>query len=537
MMLDVERAFCVPGESYLAILDEMYSVRDRFSLVSCRHESGAGFMAEAYGRLTGRPGICLVSRGPGAANAAGAVHMAAQAGTPMLLLIGQVPRALRGRDAFQEVELVEMFGHMVKWAAEVPAADRLPEFVARAFATSTAGRPGPVVLSLPEDILSDTTDARCVEGFVRHGSSPPSEDLYALRAMLEDASQPLVVVGGSGWTDGGVAAFRQFIEQFGLPVATSFRRQDLIDNDSEYYWGEVGIGSNPALLRRLNEADLVIAVGTALGDITSGGYTRFPFSERKQRLVHVQASAEQLGRLYRPDLAIESALSRFCLAAAELPPLAVKNWRNWAAEGRSDYEAWREVPDRDSVLDQDDYVSLGPVVAHLRDVLPSDAIVANGAGNYTGWLHRHFWFHEFGSQLAPPGGSMGYGLPAGLTAKALFPDRQVVVFAGDGCFLMSGQELATAVQYQLPVVVVVANNASYGTIRMHQERRYPGRSIGTQLRNPDFAALARSYGAYGEVVTTTKHFAAAFDRAVDSGLPAVLDLHTDPAQLTASVRI
>jgi acetolactate synthase I/II/III large subunit len=509
--------FCVPGESYVAFLDGLYDSPLR--LVTCRHEGGASNMADAYGKLTGRPGVCVVTRGPGATQASVGVHTAFQDSTPLVLLIGQVASDQEEREAFQEIDYRRMFGPLAKWVAQIERADRIPEYVHRAFTTACAGRPGPVVLALPEDMLASEVEATDIERFHVIEPHPAPESIARLRELVEPAERPFVLLGGAGWTRATSAAMRTFVEENALPAGAAFRRQDALDNDSPSYVGDVGIGLNPKLGERVRASDLLIAVGPRLGEMTTSGYTLVG----DQTLVHVHPGAEELGRVYRPDLPILSGVEPFARAVATLH--VEPRWREWTSAARADYEEWQRYTPRPGAVD------LAECIAHLRDRVP-DAIVANGAGNFTVWVHRFWRWHEYGTQLAPTSGAMGYGVPAAVAAKLVRPEATVICFAGDGDFLMSGQELATAVQYDLPIVVLVVNNGMYGTIRMHQERKYPGRVIGTDLVNPDFAAYARAFGAFGEVVTDTADFADAFEQALGSGGPALLELRTDPEAIT-----
>jgi acetolactate synthase I/II/III large subunit len=513
----VDIVFGVPGESFLAFLDGLYDSPIR--LVTCRHEAGAANMADAYGKLTGRPGVCVVTRGPGATQASVGVHTAFQDSTPLVLLVGQVASDQEEREAFQEIDYRRMFGPLAKWVAQIDRVDRLPEYVHRAFTTACAGRPGPVVLALPEDMLASPVDVPPGKRYHVVHPHPAPAQIDALRALLERAERPFVLVGGPAWTEGTADALREFVEANALPAGAAFRRQDALDNDSPSYVGDVGIGINPKLAQRVRDADLLLAVGPRLGEITTSGYTLVG----GQTLVHVHPGAEELGRVYRPEMPILSGVEEFALAVRDLR--VEPRWRDWTAAARADYEAWQRHDPMPGRLD------LGDCIAHLRERLP-DAIVANGAGNFTVWVHRFWRWHAYGTQLAPTSGAMGYGVPAAVAAKLVRPDASVVCFAGDGDFLMSGSELATAVQYELPIVVLVVNNGMYGTIRMHQERHYPGRVIGTDLRNPDFAAYARAFGAYGDVVEETGQFADALERALASGGPAVLELRIDPEAIT-----
>jgi acetolactate synthase-1/2/3 large subunit len=523
----------VPGESFLAVLDALYEGPTR--LITCRHESAAANMAVAYGKLTGRPGVCLVTRGPGATQASVGVHTAAQDSAPMLLLVGQVGRGVRGREAFQELDVPAVFGPMAKWAAEADDPARLPELLARAFQVAVSGRPGPVVLALPEDVLAATArvaDARPVRPVVP--AAAPA-DLARLRELLGGARRPLVVAGGPGWTEAAAAGLRAVAEASRLPVAVSFRSQDVLDNRSPSYVGDLGVSPNPALAERVRAADLVVAVGPRLGEITTGAYRLLEAPVPRQRLVHVHPGRAELGRVYQPDLAVNAAVGSFVAAWRSVPPVRGDAWAAWTEAARSNYLAWvRPWPNPGGAPGT---VDLGQVMAALRERLPDDAVVANGAGNFTGWVHRFFQFRRAGTQVAPKSGAMGFGLPAALAAKVVHPGRAVVAVAGDGDFLMTGQELATAVQHRLDVVVLVANNGMYGTIRMHQERAYPGRVIATDLRNPDFAALAEAYGAQGETVTDADAFPAALERALGAGRPAVLDLHVDPEAIAPGLSL
>ena len=530
-----DQAFCVPGESYLAALDALHDAPE-IALTVCRQEGGAAMMADAYGKLTGRPGICFVTRGPGAANASAGVHIAYQDSTPMILLIGQVGRDMLEREAFQEVDFRRMFGQMAKWVAQIDRAERIPEFLSHAFHTATAGRMGPVVLALPEDMLREQVEAPRAEPYRPVQAHPGPEDLARLVELLSAAERPLAILGGRGWDEASCAGFARFAEAFALPVACAFRYQDLFDNEHPSYAGDVGVGVNPALAARLREADLLLAVGARLGEMTTGGYRLVESPEPRQSLVHVYPDPEELGRVYRPTLAINAGMKAFARALRELTPPAAPAWAGSAEAAHADYLAWSTPPEGQGP-GVDLGGDLGAVVGWLREHLPPEAIVCNGAGNYTAWVHRYHRYRRFGSQLAPTSGSMGYGTPAAVGAKRLHPDRPVIAFAGDGCFLMNGQELATAVQYDLPIVVVVVNNGMYGTIRMHQERSYPARVIGTDLRNPDFAKLAEAYGAFGARVERTADFAAAFRAAEASGKPALIELVVDPEAITPRDRL
>jgi acetolactate synthase-1/2/3 large subunit len=527
----VTHIFGVPGESYLPVLDALHDVDDRITFVTCRQEGGAAYMAEACGKLTGRPGVALVTRGPGAANAAIGIHTAMQDSTPLLVLVGQVDGDAADREAFQEIDYRRMFGAVAKWAAQVDRAERIPEYLSRAFVTAMSGRPGPVVLALPEDVLAARAVARDLPCAEPVAATPAAEDVRAAHALLAHAARPLVLVGGSRWDAGACAALAEFATRNVLPVACGFRRQDLFDNRDPHYAGDVGIAINPALAARVRDADVLLVIGERLGEMTTSGYALLSAPLPEQTLIHVHPGVEELGRVYRPALAIAATPGAFLAALAAQPPLPGERWRAVTAAAHADYEAWRAprpVPGD---------VDLWQAVRWLDERLPDDAIVTNGAGNYTTWLHRVFRYRRPGTQLAPYSGSMGYAVPAAIAAKLLHPGRLVVSWNGDGCFQMNGQELATAVQCGAAVVFVVIDNGMYGTIRMHQERRYPGRVVGSALANPDFAALARAFGAHAETVRRTGEFAPAFERAVAAGRPALLHVLLDPQALTMSATL
>jgi acetolactate synthase-1/2/3 large subunit len=519
-------AFGVPGESFLAVLDALHGVRNRLRFIVCRQEGGAAYMAEAYGKLTGTPGLAFVTRGPGASNAAIGIHTAAQDSTPMIVFVGQVGGDFVDREAFQEIDYRQMFGSIAKWSAQIDRAERIPEYVAHAYRAALSGRPGPVVLALPEDML--TARARCDDaprvGAVVSASGPAL--VAQAHDILASAHTPLVLVGGSRWDAQACRSLAAWAEANALPVAAAFRHQDLLDNRHPNYAGDVGIGINPKLAARVRDADVLLVIGERLGEMTTGGYTLLAVPSPRQRLVHVHPSPDELGRVYQPDLAIVSTPGEFLEAIAPLPPIKHAAWQERVRAAREDFDAWRvprPVPGP---------VDLWQIMLWLDERLPDDAIVTNGAGNYTVWLHRLFRYRSYRTQLAPYSGAMGYGVPAAVAAKVLHRNRMVVSWNGDGCFLMNGQELATAVQYELAVIFVVIDNGMYGTIRMHQERHYPARVSGTDLVNPDFAALARAYGAHGETVLRTEEFAPAFERAVAAGRPALLHVKIDPQALT-----
>lgn len=521
-----DTVFCVPGESYLPFLDAAYDRRDQLRLITCRQEGGAAYMAEAYGKLTGRPGVCFVTRGPGACNASVGVHTAFQDSTPMVLLVGQVERAMRGREAFQEVEYRLMFAPLAKGVWEIGTAGELPEAVARAFAAAASGRPGPVVLVLPEDILAEEVSVGDVPGMAPAQGGVDEEAMARLREMLAAAKRPLAIVGGGGWSEQACRDVTTFAEACGIPVAASFRCQDIVDNLSPAYVGELGTSVSPKLARRVKDADLLLVIGARLGEMTTQGYTLVEAPVPRQALVHIHPAGEEIGRVFRPALGIAAgvgAAARSLRRQVQVDPAA---WAEWLAEARRDYLDNLVPGPCPGPLD------MGKVMLWLRDRLPEDAIVTNGAGNYSGWTQRFHRYRRWRSQLAPTNGSMGYGLPAALAAKAVEPQRTVVCWTGDGDFLMTGQELATAMLHGLAPVVLVVNNNMYGTIRMHQERDYPGRVLATDLANPDFAAFARSFGAFGEVVERTGDFAPAFERALAAGRIAVLELRIDPEAIS-----
>ncbi len=520
----VERVFCVPGESYLALLDALHD--SSIAVTLCRQEGGAAMAAEAWGKLTGRPGIVMVTRGPGAANASAGIHVGRQDSTPMIVFIGQVGRHMRGREAFQEIDFRRMFGPMAKWIEEIDSADRTAEFVSRAFHEATSGRPGPVVLALPEDVLRQMSDVANPRPWVPVETHPGLTQMAELQKMLWRAKQPFVIAGGSRWSEAAVASLRRFAERFQLPVGCSWRRQGLFDNTHPNYAGDIGVGINPALAARVKQADLLLLIGGRMSEMPSSGYALIDIPEPRQTLVHVHPGAEELGRLYRPTLAINASPTAFAAALEGLQPPNTVPWAGSAEAANADYRAWS------APLQNPGPVQLSRIVAWLGERLPEDAIIASAAGNYSVWVHRFYRHRRIGTQLAPGSGSMGYGLPAGLAAKLKYPERMVVVFAGDGDFQMTLQEFATAVQAGANIVVVVVNNGIHGTIRMHQERAYPGRVVATDIGNPDFAAFARACGGHGETVARTEDFAAALERCAASGKPAIIDLAFDPEAIT-----
>jgi acetolactate synthase-1/2/3 large subunit len=521
----VERVSCVPGESYLAVLDALKD--SGIETLVCRQEGGAAMMADTWGRLTGKPGICMVTRGPGATNASAGLHVARQDSIPMILFIGQIGRDMKEREAFQEVEYRRAFTEFAKWVGEIDDARRIPEFVTRAFAVATSGRPGPVVLTLPEDMLLDEVEAPEAKPYTPVEAHPGPSQIAALGEMLKTAKRPMVVLGGTRWSETSVAGIQAFAEKFKLPVGCSFRRQMLFDHLHPSYAGDVGIGINPALAKEVKEADLLILLGSRFSEMPSSSYTLMDIPYPAQTLVHVHPDPSELGRVYRADLAICAAPEEFVAALATLKAPAAPTWAERTQTMHAAYLAWSTPPKAGPGA-----VQMGPIMEWIEANTPKDAIFTNGAGNYATWLHRFHRFQAFNTQAAPTSGSMGYGLPAAVAAKQLFPQREVICFAGDGCFMMHGQEFATAIRYNLPIITLVINNSMYGTIRMHQEREYPGRVSATDLTNPDFAALAKAYGGHGETVEKTEDFAPAFLRARASGKPAIIEIKLDPEAIT-----
>ncbi len=526
-----EFAFCVPGESYLAVLDALYDARDRIRLITCRQEGGAANMAEAYGKLTGKPGICFVTRGPGATNASIGVHTAFQDSTPMILFVGQAAQSHLDREAFQEVDFKAMFAPLAKWSAEIRDANRIPEYVARAFHVATSGRSGPVVLSLPEDVLSDTCAATPTRPYQRTEPQASREMVRRAHAMLMRAAHPFLILGGSGWDAQAIADIRKFAEVLDLPVCTTFRAKDRFDNTHANYCGDLGIGADPALVARIANSDLLIVVGARLEETTTDGYTRLTPPVIRQALIHVHPDANELNRVYQADLAIASGVASFARAASEISPPVRVTWRGVRRDARGQYEGFSRP------VSAPGDVNPSEIFAFLSKRLPSDAILANGAGNYAGWLHRFYLYRHYPTLLGPMSGAMGYGVPAAVAAKLVHPGRIVVSAAGDGCFLMNGQELSTAVQYNAAIIVLVFDNGMYGTIRMHQERDYPGRTIGTELKNPDFVALAKAYGAEGFLVTRMAEFAPAFEEALRKNAPCLIHIRVDPEAISPTTTL
>lgn len=528
----VDTIYSVPGESFLPVLDALHDAAGINNIVT-RHEGAASNMADAYGKLTGRPGIAFVTRGPGATHAANGVHTARQDSTPMILFVGQVDTGMKEREGFQEVDYRQVFGGLAKWATEIEDIARIPEIVSRAFSVAMSGRPGPVVVALPEDVLFNSAVVTDVPPVRIATPAPQAAQIQELHERISAAERPLVVVGGTGWTAEATRNLARFAEAFNLPVAASFRRQDLFDNRNSQYVGQMGLGMSQALADRIREADLLLVIGTRLTDTPSANYTVVEAPRPRQVFIHLHVDADELGRVYLADLPINTGMPAAAQALAALPAPAAVKWVDWTRAAREDYLA-HSTPHDNPLLRG---VDLAAVVSHLSETLPEDAVVANGAGNYTVWVHRYYRYRKPATELASTNGAMGYGFPAAIAAKLENRERTVVCFAGDGCFMMYPQELATAMQFDAPLVVIVANNEMLGTIRMHQEREYPGRVSGTRLRNPDFVAFAQSFGAHAERVDATEDFPAAFERALKAGRPALIELKTDPLQITPQARL
>jgi acetolactate synthase-1/2/3 large subunit len=524
----VRTAFGVPGESFLPVLDGLHDLKDKLRFIICRQEGGASYMADAWAKLTGEPGVLFVTRGPGATNGSVGVHTAFQDSSPMLVFVGQVGNDFIEREAFQEVDYRRMYGPLTKWVAQIDRAERIPEYVSHAFHVATSGRPGPVLLALPEDMLFSDAAVADAPRYRTPKAAPAPADLQELERLLGAAKNPFVIVGGGGWTKKTSAALQAWAEKTGIPVGASFRCQDYFDNRHACYAGDVGIGINPKLAQRVKDADVLIVIGARLGEMTTGGYTLLDVPVPKQKLVHVHAGAEELGRVYQATLPIVSSYEEFVVA---LSALKTPSWKAQGQAAHADYLAWNKP------LPMPGALQYGEIIGWLSQNLPEDAVLTNGAGNFASWLHRHFQYKGWRTQLAPTSGSMGYSVPAAVAAKIAEPKRTVVALAGDGEFLMNGQEIATAVQYDAPIITLVVNNGMYGTIRMHQEREFPARVSGTELRNPDFAAYARAFGGHGETVERTADFAPAFQRAVASGKPAVIELRIDPEAITPSATL
>jgi len=524
---DVDTAFCVPGESYLALIDALHDASNEIKVISCRQEGGATNMAEAYGKLTGKPGIAMVTRAPGACNGSVGVHTAMQDSTPMVVLIGQVARDQEYREAFQEVDYRQFYGALCKWVGQIETADRIPEMVSKAFHHAMSGRRGPVALALPEDMLRDLTDVADAERYktVRPGVDPA--DIATMQQMVSEAKRPLIIVGGGGWTETACADILAYAEANNLPVAASFRCQDIMDNNHDCYAGELGTSVSAALAARVKEADLLLVVGARLGEMTTSGYTLVEAPRPKQKLIHIYADPDELGRVYQADLPLAAAVDRFAAAARKAAPADAGAWAEWRASARRDYlENMKPTPGLPGPVD------MTQIMAEIQGRVGDDAIITIDAGNFSGWPQRFFKYSKFPSQVAPTSGAMGYSVPAAIAARQTCPNRPVIGFVGDGGFMMSGQEFATAMHYGIDPVIIVVNNNAYGTIRMHQERDYPDRTIATGLTNPDFAKWAESFGAFGATVERTEDFAAVFDAALGAGRIALIEIRLDVEVIT-----
>jgi acetolactate synthase-1/2/3 large subunit len=527
----VKHVFCVPGESYLAVLDGL--VDANINVTVCRQEGGAAMMADTHGKLTGEPGICMVTRGPGASNALAGIHIAMQDSTPLILFVGQIERGMREREAFQEMDYRAVFGTQAKWVTEIDQVERIPELVSRAFSVATSGRPGPVVIALPEDMLTELSDARIVPHYKVVDSAPLPEQWQELEALIAAAKSPVALLGGTRWNAQAVQQFAAFAARTGLPVSTSFRRQMLMPADHPCFIGDLGLGSNPEMIARIKSSDLLLLIGGRLSEIPSQTYSLIDIPLPQQKLVHVHPGSSELNRVYHADLAINASPIAFAAGLTNVKAPASPAWAAETAHLHQSYLNWTDP----TKIKTPGALQLGGVMAYLDKALPADAILTNGAGNYATWLHRFRRFTRYGTQAAPTSGSMGYGLPAAVGAKRISPEKTVVCFAGDGCFLMHGQEFATAVQYKLPIIVVLIDNGMYGTIRMHQERHYPGRISATALSNPNFADYARAFGGHGETVKTTEEFGPAYERALASGKPAILHCFIDPDVITPTTTL
>ena len=526
-------AFGIPGESYLAVLDALYDVRDRLKFTVCRNEGGAAFMAEAWGKLTGEPGLCFVTRGPGATNASIGVHTAMQNSTPMILLIGQVGTDIRGREAFQEIDYRTFYGDITKWVTEIDRVERIPEVIARAYAVAQNGRPGPVVIALPEDVLTSTSTAQAAGKVSVCEPAPSAEDIARAAHLLGAAHKPVVLIGGGSWRGQGRCDLQHFVEANQLPVITAFRFNDLIDNYSICYAGEAGVAMRPSVRALLDGADVILAIGVRFGEMSTDAYTLFQCPSPQQKIIHVHASDGELGKIYQVERAIHAGPNHFTAAMRSLSLTGARYSprEDWCHKAREAFLDTLQCPPQPGGVD------MGEICAQLRETLPEDVIVTSGAGNFTVWSNRYLLYGNSARLLAPQSGAMGYGLPAAIAAKLAEPTRTVVCFAGDGDFQMNCQELGTAMQAGAQPIVLVLNNAMYGTIRMHQERHYPTRVVGTELGNPDFVALAKAYGYHAERVEHSADFAAAFQRAISSRCGALLDLVIDSEALTPTLTV
>ncbi|MCK0068382.1 thiamine pyrophosphate-binding protein [Kordiimonas laminariae] len=523
-------AFGVPGESYLAALDALHDTEDKLRFITCRHEAGAANMAEAYGKMTGKPGICFVTRGPGATHASIGLHTAFQDSTPMIMLIGQVAADQVEREAFQEIDYRRFLSEVTKWTAEINDASRISEYIGRAFRVATSGRPGPVALALPEDMLRQLCAPQKTVPYTAATAHPGAADLENMKSMLQNAKRPFVLAGGSGWTTEAVNMLQKFAEKNNLPVAASFRCQDRMDNRHPNYVGDMGIGANPKLVKRMQGADVILALGPRLGEMTTDGYGRISAPVPEQILIHMHQGAEELGRVYQPDLAI-NATPTTLLSLIKDWDISSVDWADHVADAKTEYTEWQQP------LPNPGDVQLAELYAHMREELPADTIFCNGAGNYASWLHRFYQYRGFPTQLAPTSGAMGYGVPAAIAAKIVSPEKTVVCCAGDGCFMMSVMELATAARYGANVIFLVFNNSMFGTIRMHQEKNYPERISGTELTNPDFVPMAESYGLHATRIERTEDFAPALKAAQSSGKPALIEVMVDPEAIAPTATI
>jgi len=522
----IKRVFSVPGESFLAALDGLYN--SGIENIVCRQEGGAAMMAEADAKITSSPGVVFVTRGPGATNASSGVHIAMQDSTPLIVFVGQVPLEHRDREAFQEIDYERFFSPIAKWVAEVKDLKRLPEYISRAFQVSQGGRPGPVIISLPEDILSGVCEVPDRPRVVLGQQFTSDSEVKKIEKAIIKAERPLVIAGGTGWSKEAVKNLGVFVKNFNLPVATTFRRQHLMDNRHDCYIGDLGTGMNPALAKTVKESDLIIAIGTRLGEIATGGYELIDPKKPEQKIIHIHKDPNELGHVYQPTLSVLSSTENILNQFIDLPKLVNPEWSARTNEVRNNYLNWitpKETPGP---------VKLEKIIEWLSNNLPEDSIVTNGAGNYAAFLHRYFVFKEYPTAIGPTSGSMGYGFPASIAAKLRFPDKTVICMAGDGCFQMTLNEMSTAAHNKLAIIVIVVNNGKYATIRMHQEKHYPGRVSGTEIHNPDFAALAKAYGGFGIKVQKTEDFVAAYDQAVASGLLSVIELKIDDEVLSTS---
>jgi len=522
----IKRVFSVPGESFLAALDGLYN--SGIENIVCRQEGGAAMMAEADAKITSSPGVVFVTRGPGATNASSGVHIAMQDSTPLIVFVGQVPLEHRDREAFQEIDYERFFSPIAKWVAEVKDLKRLPEYISRAFQVSQGGRPGPVIISLPEDILSGVCEVPDRPRVVLGQQFTSDSEVKKIEKAIIKAERPLVIAGGTGWSKEAVKNLGVFVKNFNLPVATTFRRQHLMDNRHDCYIGDLGTGMNPALAKTVKESDLIIAIGTRLGEIATGGYELIDPKKPEQKIIHIHKDPNELGHVYQPTLSVLSSTENILNQFIDLPKLVNPEWSARTNEVRNNYLNWitpKETPGS---------VKLEKIIEWLSNNLPEDSIVTNGAGNYAAFLHRYFVFKEYPTAIGPTSGSMGYGFPASIAAKLRFPDKTVICMAGDGCFQMTLNEMSTAAHNKLAIIVIVVNNGKYATIRMHQEKHYPGRVSGTEIHNPDFAALAKAYGGFGVKVQKTEDFVAAYDQAVASGLLSVIELKIDDEVLSTS---